>query len=70
MDASILSLLELLPKPALSVIGGKKMDELRRLLLEGREIERRLIQIKKEIAILTKLMELDIDLDKWEIKKS
>ena len=43
-------------------------EEIQEFLEEGKELERRLQQIKKRLKYLAKLTEITIDLDKWEVK--
>ena len=45
------------------------MDEIDELLEEGRILERRILRIKKKLQELSKITNINIDLDKWEVKK-
>ena len=43
------------------------MEEISELLKEGEKLEERLILIKKKLKLLALAMEVNIDLDQWEI---
>jgi len=45
-------------------------EEIMELLKEGKELEERLLQIKKQLKCLAKFTKLTIDLDKWEVKSN
>ena len=45
-----------------------QIKETQNLLKEGKELEERLLQIKKRLKCLANLTNLTIDLDKWEVK--
>ena len=42
-------------------------EEISELLKEGEKLEKRLIFIKKKLKLLALAMEVNIDLDQWEI---
>ena len=49
-------------------MGKNQIEEIQNLLKEGKELEERLLQIKRQLKCLAKLTKLTIDLDRWEVK--
>ena len=43
------------------------MSEIEELLEEGKVLERRLTRIRQRLLLLSKMMELEIDIDKWRV---